>query len=180
MQTQSENLAIVERLAADLDTRRLEPVLVGGMALVILGSQRITKDYDFLISSPSKTEDVVRILYSNGLELVTKLGEDGNVQRTVDREKVAVIKVTGTRPKSLFFYRAKGRLRVDLLFDFPIPAHEVSARAVPVTFLDRKVKVAAPEDLLRMKETARQERNIPSDLQDIEFLKSLLARRRPS
>jgi hypothetical protein len=30
----------------------LEPVLVGGMALVVLGSRRVTRDFDFVIAHP--------------------------------------------------------------------------------------------------------------------------------
>ena len=36
-----------------------EPVLVGGMALVILGSRRVTRDFDFVIAQPA---DRIRIV----------------------------------------------------------------------------------------------------------------------
>jgi hypothetical protein len=174
MDQHREHLAAVERVAADLDAGGLEPVLVGGMALVVHGSQRVTWDFDFLVSAPPKTEDLVRILYSNGLELASKMGEDGIVQRTVGREKVAELKVAGTRPETLFFFGPKNRLRVDLLIDHPFPAHAIAGRAVAVRLQKQKVKVALPEDLLRMKEMARQKRNKPTDLQDIEFLERLI------
>ena len=180
MDRQREQLAIVERVAADLEAVGLDPVLVGGMAVVAHGFRRVTWDFDFLISAPPRTEDLVRILYSNGLELVSKLGEDGKVQRTVDRQRIAAIKVSGTRPHSLFFYGPKNALRLDLLIDHPFPAHDIAARGVAVPLHKLMVKVALPEDLLRMKEVARQERTKGTDLLDIEFLQNLLRRGRPS
>jgi len=37
-------------LPSALEEKGLQPVLVGGMALFVLGSQRITKGFDFLVS----------------------------------------------------------------------------------------------------------------------------------
>jgi hypothetical protein len=36
----------------DLRALGLTPVLVGGMALVVLGSRRVTRDFDFVIAQP--------------------------------------------------------------------------------------------------------------------------------
>ena len=44
MAKKSDHLEKVVALAADLEERGFEPILVGGIALVILGSQRVTKD----------------------------------------------------------------------------------------------------------------------------------------
>jgi hypothetical protein len=32
----------------------LQPVLVGGMALVVLGSRRVTRDFDFVVARPGE------------------------------------------------------------------------------------------------------------------------------
>ena len=37
-----------------LDDLGLEPVLVGGMALVVLGSRRVTRDYDLVVDDINK------------------------------------------------------------------------------------------------------------------------------
>jgi hypothetical protein len=170
-----DHLAAVERLVGDLESAGLEPVLVGGMAMVVLGSRRVTRDFDFLISTPVRIEELVEILYANDFELVTKLDDGGEVRRTIDRSKVAAARLAGTRPQTLFFHRKATGLRVDLLLDHPLPAHSLAARADPVRFSSRKVNVARPQDLLRLKELARAERNSASDAEDIEYLKRLLA-----
>ncbi len=47
-------LDVVGQIIEKFEAHNLAPVLVGGMALVILGSQRVTKDFDFLISGSSE------------------------------------------------------------------------------------------------------------------------------
>ena len=42
--------SVVEALAG----LGLEPVLVGGMALVVMGSRRVTRDFDFLVARPGE------------------------------------------------------------------------------------------------------------------------------
>ena len=48
----SDHLETVGDLAARLHALGLTPILVGGMALVVLGSRRVTRDFDFLMSAP--------------------------------------------------------------------------------------------------------------------------------
>jgi hypothetical protein len=45
---------------------RYEPILVGGMALVLMGSQRVTRDFDFVIPHPGeRLQDLVDVLAEN-------------------------------------------------------------------------------------------------------------------
>ena len=151
-----DHLAAVESLANDLDRAGFEPVLVGGMALVILGSQRVTKDFDFLVAAPeSSMPDLGRILDRHRLELTTRLGTGSKVPRVATANR-------------------KSGLRVGLLLDHPIAARDLGRRAVKVRLKKGRIAVAAPEDLLRLKVIARAERESASDAQDLEFLKKIL------
>ena len=47
-----DHLDTVGEVVEALRRRGLEPVLVGGMALVVLGSRRVTRDFDFVIAHP--------------------------------------------------------------------------------------------------------------------------------
>ena len=59
-----------------------QPVLVGGMALVILGSRRVTRDFDFVIAQPGdRLEGMLDVFYDRGLELASRLS-DWNKPRT--------------------------------------------------------------------------------------------------
>ncbi len=177
MEKPTEQLRKVLALSEDLRKKGFQPVLVGGIALVILGSQRITKDFDFLVSFQGRSVDeLVGVLYRHGFELVTKLNENGEVTRTVDDPRVAAIKLKSDLPKSLFFFDWKIRLKVDLLLDFPLPVGEIALRAIKVKIQSRSLRVASPEDLLRLKELAYSDRHSAADAQDLEFLRRLLQR----
>jgi len=165
----------VVALAEALEKKRFQPVLVGGIALVILGSQRVTKDFDFLVSLQGlSVDDLVEIFYDHGFELVTKFNKQGEVARTIDNAKVAAIKLKSNLPQSLFFFHWKTRLKVDLLLDFPLPAKIVALRASRVKIKSHSLRIASPEDLLRLKELAYADRHAATDAQDLDFLRRLL------
>jgi hypothetical protein len=73
-------------------------------------------------------------------------------------------------PLSVYFVNLKTRLRIDLLFDFPIAAAELAANAVRTKVQSRVFRVASESDLLRLKEIAASKRSRPGDAEDIAFL----------
>ena len=165
----------VARLAGGLDRMGLQPVLVGGMALVLLGSQRVTQDFDLVIAHPGVlVEKVVELFYNRRFELVSKLNAAGEVIATIDNRKVAAVRLRLDAPSSAFFFNHQKLLRIDLLFDFPVAAAELAANAVKTKIRSRVLTVAAPADLLRLKEIAASKRSFAGDAQDIEFLKAHL------
>jgi hypothetical protein len=164
-------------LLSALEDEGLLPVLVGGMALVVLGSQRVTKDFDFLVSSADLSRDLVGMIYRQGYELVTKFNKAGEVERTIDNPRVADARLKLDKPQSVFFYNWKTGLRVDLLLNFPLPTRDIADRAATIGKKPRTLRVAAPEDLLRLKEIAYADRKSAADAQDLEFLRNLLKAR---
>lgn len=50
MKSSGSHLETVGRVAEALASLGLEPVLVGGMALVVLGSRRVARDFDFVVA----------------------------------------------------------------------------------------------------------------------------------
>jgi hypothetical protein len=155
-----------------------EPVLVGGMALVMLGSRRVTRDFDFVIAQPGdRLGKMIDVFYDRGLELASRLNDDGDVTATISNRKVASIRLRLDAPASAYFFDPRTGLRVDLLFDFPISAATLSARATRTKVRSNLFLVASEQDLLRLKRIAKRRRSSPGDAQDIAFL---LARRRAS
>ena len=145
------------------------------MALVLLGSQRVTQDFDFVIRHPAELiEKVVDLFYSRGLELVAKLNAAGEVTATIDNRTVAAVRLRLDAPSSASFFNRRTLLRIDLLFDFPIPAAELAASAVETRIRGRVLNVASASDLLRLKEIAAKKRSSAGDTQDIGFLKAHL------
>ncbi len=77
-----DHLQTVGEIVQGLRALGLEPVLVGGMALVVLGSRRVTRDFDFVIAHPGdRLARTIALLYDRGFELVSRLDERGEVSR---------------------------------------------------------------------------------------------------
>ena len=59
-----DHLRIVAKITKGLRSLGFEPVLVGGMALVVLGSRRVTRDFDFVVARPAdRLDSVVDVFY---------------------------------------------------------------------------------------------------------------------
>ena len=173
----ASGLDVIGAVADGLRELGLTPVLVGGLALTVLGSRRVTRDCDFVISRPGdRLDGLLHLLYARGFELVSKLDEAGNVLRTIDNPRVAAARLRIDAPASAYFYNADTTLRVDLLFDFPVDAATLSSRATRMKIRSHVFEIASAADLLSLKRIAAAARSFPGDAQDIAFLESHLAR----
>jgi hypothetical protein len=174
-----DHLQAVGEIVQGLRALSLDPVLVGGMALVVLGSRRVTRDFDFVIARPGdRLARTIGLFYRRGLELVSRLSETGEVISTIANRKVAAIRLRLDAPASAHFFNAQTGLRVDLLFDFPIPAATLAERATRTRIRSHVFDVASEQDLLRLKRIARAGRSAPGDAEDIAFLESRRKRSR--
>ena len=174
-----DHLQTVGEIVQELRGLGLYPVLVGGMALVVLGSRRVTRDFDFVIAQPGeRLADTIGLLYDRGLELVSRLNETGEVLSTIATRKVAAIRLRLDAPASAYFFNAKTGLRVDLLFDFPIPAVKLAERATRTRIRAHVFDIASEMDLLRLKRSAKAGRSVPGDTEDIAFLEARRKRSR--
>jgi hypothetical protein len=71
------------------------------MALVVLGSRRVTRDFDFVVSEPGeRLTPMIRVFYDRGLELVARLNELGEVISTIASRKVAATRLRLDAPAS--------------------------------------------------------------------------------
>jgi hypothetical protein len=166
-----DHLDVVGTLAGALERLGLDPVLVGGMALVALGSRRVTRDFDFVVEVPGdRLSDLVALVYDHGLELVSRQNADGEVTATIANRRVALSRLSIDRPASAYFYDSRSGLRVDLLFDFPLAAAVLARRAPRVRMGAHTVRVADERDLLELKRLAKADRDAPGDAEDIAFL----------
>ena len=172
MSKTSDYFQEIGEITQELDALGLNPVLIGGMALVILGSQRVTQDFDFVIREPKDLlEKMLEVFYQRGFELITRLTPQGEVKSTIDNQKIASIRLRIDGPSSALFFNPETELLIDLLFDFPIPATELAKNATKMKISSQIIPVASEKDLLRLKKIAKSSRSSPGDAQDIEFLK---------
>jgi hypothetical protein len=172
-----DHLQTVGEIVRGLRNLGLKPVLVGGMALVVLGSRRVTRDFDFVVAHPGdRLAPMIALFYDHGLELVSRLNDVGDVTSTINNLKVAAIRLRLDAPTSAYFFNAETGLRVDLLFDFPISAATLAEHATPIKIRSHVLDIASEQDLLRLKMIAKADRSAPGDTEDIAFLEARQSR----
>ncbi len=173
MAAPAAHLETVGEIQEDLRALGFDPVLVGGMALVVLGSRRITRDFDFVMASPGDRLDrLVAAFYRRGLELASRVNGVGDVTTTISNRRIAAIRLRIDKPDSAYFFNPNTGLRIDALFDFPVPAAELAANATRRTIASATFLIASEADLLRLKQIARASRSAPGDAEDVAFLEA--------
>jgi hypothetical protein len=179
MDDAESHLDAVGSVVAALTGLGFQPVLVGGMALVVLGSRRVTGDFDFVVAEPGDNlGDLLDALYDRGLELASRVDAAGDVTATIDNRRVAAARLRLDAPSSAYFLNPETGLRIDLLFDFPLPAAALVRRAAALKIRSKVWRVASEADLLRLKAIAQAGRSSPSDAEDIAFLEARRGERR--
>jgi hypothetical protein len=91
---------------------------------------------------------------------------------------VAAARIRLDAPSTAYFLNLKTGLRIDLLFDFPIPAADLARRATRTKLRSRIIRVASEDDLLTLKKIARENRASAGDAEDIAFLEGRRRKRR--
>ncbi len=173
------HLETVGRLVEALSGLGFEPILVGGMALVALGSRRVTRGFDFVVARPEgRLEALVDAFYDRGLELASRVDSAGEVTATIDNRRVASARLRLDTPTSVYFQNPGTGLRIDVLFDFPLPAATLARNAITTKARSTVLRVASEADLLRLKKLAAASRSSPGDAEDIAFLEARRRKRR--
>jgi len=155
-----------EEVFKQLDQEQVEYVVVGGVALVLLGVVRLTADLDLF----------VELGETNLKKFIKVMGELGYKPRMpVSAEDV-------TKPEKrrqwkeekgmlvFSFYHPKEPMHlIDIFVDEPIPYETVKQRKKFVTAKGIRIPVVSAEDLVRLKRISGR----PQDLADIEALEEL-------
>jgi hypothetical protein len=133
----------------------------------------VTRDFDLVIARPGdRLVSMMTLLYDHGLELAARLSDQGEVTSTIASRRVAAVRLRLDAPASACFFNPETGLRIDLLFDFPIAAAELAARANRLTIRGYTFSLACDEDLMHLKKIAKAARSAPGDTEDIAFLES--------
>jgi predicted nucleotidyltransferase len=151
----------VEQILRRLTAAGVDFVVIGGIALVLSGSARLTRDLDIVFAAdPANLEALGGVLV--GLE--AKLREiDEDVPFVPDARTLASVEL-------LTLSTAAGWLDVHRTVDGAPPYRTLRRNAVRVNLGDFAVLVASPHDLIAMKQAAGR----PQDIADIAELEAIL------
>lgn len=155
-------------LFALLATARVRFVLVGGLALVLHGLDRLTADVDLVIDlSTDPAQAAVRALVSAGYRPLAPV----DPILLADPEHRRNWQTTRNMQVFSFWDSTNARPTVDVMLSSAVPFEELWSAASVVKIGEHEVRVASVDHLIRMKTAAAR----PQDLADIERLQ---ARRR--
>ena len=166
------------KLVRRLRTAGYEPVLVGGMALIVYGASRVTFDTDLLTGRPGDLAAAKRLMtavFDAGFVYITKFDADGLPISWIDAPNVAAARVMTDGPDTCFFWNRDAEMRVDLLLDFPLEASGVLEESNSIELgANLRLAVASLAHLAALKEIAVRDRNRPEDALDLAFIRSKL------
>ena len=175
-------MATKKQILRLLTENEVPAVLVGGLALRIYNSPRVTHDMALAIRSLD-TVRVAELLYGLGCRLVCEVGERDAQLPLSASDAVAWVEAGGVSSMTFVecavlsshvsFAEIDIATQVDFLFDLAVPVMRLRERARAVAVDDFEILVASPQDLLELKR-AREDQS-PADLADIAFLERLIA-----
>ncbi len=141
-------------------------VVVGGIAVVLHGHLRLTKDLDLVIDlAPDSARRALSSMLDSGLQPLVPV----NALDFADPEK----RRSWIEEKNMVVFQMRDphdlRRSVDIFVDYPVPFEELWQRATLLTIDDVTVHVASISDLIEMKRKAGR----PQDVDDIAQLEKL-------
>jgi hypothetical protein len=153
-----------------LDDAGVKYVVVGGLATVLHGYARLTTDIDLIVDLvPDEAARTIRTLESLGflprLPVPAAQFADAEKRREWIEQK-------GMRVFS-FHNPVNPMLSIDLFVEHPIPFDDLRSRAVRLDIDGVAVYICSIDDLIVLKQQAGR----PQDLQDIERLQRIKAKR---
>lgn len=155
-----------------LAAAQLRFVVVGGLAVLLHGLDRLTADVDLVIDlSTDEAEKAVRVLTGAGYRPLAPV----DPRELADPTRRAEWQAQRGMQVFSFWDTHNSRPTVDIMLSPAVPFDELWGNANSVQIASATIKLASIPDLIRLKEAAGR----PSDLVDIERLRSLLDRQPP-
>jgi predicted nucleotidyltransferase len=153
----------------ELNTQKIDYLVVGGLAVNFHGVPRMTYDIDLMIL----------LQQENISKFVTKLTDWGyrpkipvNPMDLADEAKRKSW-VQEKRMKAINFYSETLPIgEIDIIFDSLIPYDELKSRAVLIEIGSEKIPTVSIHDLIKLKQNSGRKQ----DLADVEYLKMILER----
>jgi len=153
-------------LFAVLDAARIRYVVVGGLALLLHGVDRLTADVDLVVDlSTDAARDTVQALAEAGFKPLAPV----DPLQLADSQRRAAWKAERGMEVFSFWDTRQQRPTVDIMLDAPVPFDELWEGALPMQIAGHTVRVASVEHLIRLKRASGRSK----DLADIERLETL-------
>lgn len=161
-------MIIYEEILKEFQKQKVKYVLVGGIAVNLLGSMRGTADLDILVEmSDENLTKVVKIMKKKGY----------HVKQPVDPMKIADAKtredwIKNKHMKAFNFYKEEELKEVDIIIDSPVSFNQAVKTAIQMKIEGISLPVISIQNLIKMKEiTGRLKDKL--DIQELKKIKKL-------
>ena len=160
-----KKMIIYEDVLREFHERGVKYLIVGGIAVNLLGSLRSTADLDIIVElSDRNIEKIIGILKNNGYY----------VKQPVNPMELAVKEtrddwIKNKNLKAFNFYKKEGLEEVDIIIESPLSFEKAMETAVLIKVDDITLPVISAENLIEMKKHAGR----AVDKLDIEELKKI-------
>ena len=157
-----------EEILRAFQRQKVKYILVGGIAVNLLGSMRGTADLDILVEmSDDNLKKIVKILKKYGYR----------VKQPVDPLRIADKKtredwIKNKNMKALNFYKEDELKEVDIIIESPVSFEEANKKPVVIEVDDLILPVISIDNLIKMKEkTGRAVDKL--DIEELKMIKSI-------
>ena len=172
-----------KELLKTLKEENITSIIIGGIALAMYNSPRVTMDIDLAIKILD-VDKVIKLMYGKGYYLIKKVTEENatiamfpeNADDWVNENKSGSMTFIFLKEKpnenQIPFSKIDITTQIDFLFELCIPIIKLKQRAWKTKIDDIEILVASIEDLLTLKKNRPDKTS--SDLVDIDYLQKLL------
>lgn len=161
---------IYEDVLKEFQKQKVKYVLVGGIAVNLLGSMRSTSDLDILVEmSNDNLAKVVKIMKKKGYHVKQPVDPMG-----IADDKIRKDWIHNKNMKAFNFYKEDEFKEVDIIIDSPVSFGQAAKTAVRIKVGTTMLSVISIDNLIKMKKNAGRLR----DRLDITELKKIKALRK--
>lgn len=165
-------MIIYEKILREFQKQNVKYVLVGGLAVNLLGSMRTTADLDILVEmSDGNLAKIVRILKKAGYRVKQPVDPMG-----IADQKTRNDWIRNKHMKAFNFYKHDEFEEVDLIIDSPVSFKQAKKDANRIRCGDMMLPVISIDHLIKMKKKAGRSVD-QSDIQELKIIKKLRKRR---
>ncbi len=154
-----------EEILLAFQKQKVKYVLVGGIAVNILGSMRGTADLDILVEmSDENLKKIVKILKSRGYRVKQPVDPMGIADRKTREDWIK-----NKHMKAFNFYKKNELKEVDIIIESPVSFEEARKDAIRIKVDNLTLPVISIDKLIKMKRKTKR----AIDKLDIEELKKI-------
>src|SRR5258706_9345560 len=141
-------MIIYEEVLKEFQKEKVKYVLVGGIAVNLLGSLRSTADMDILVEmSDNNLTKVVRILKKQGYQVKQPVDPMGIADKNIREDWIK-----NKHMKAFNFYKDGELKEVDIIIDSPVSYENARKTATRIKIGNVALPVISIENLIKMKQ----------------------------